>query len=65
MTIVKFPILKCKDCDAITVTKKLTDSGWEYVWINDDRTDPVNGWRCPKCVAGWEIIVSEHPQVLH
>jgi hypothetical protein len=65
MSVVKFPILKCRDCDATIIAQRPTDSGWDCIWMNDDKTDPANGWRCPKCVAGWNIIAEEHPEVLH
>jgi hypothetical protein len=67
--------MKCKDCDAevwvneidpVDEHKALAKLGW--CWI--DLTEPpdvCNGWRCPECRAGWEVIVHEapDPKMLH
>jgi hypothetical protein len=64
MNVVKFPILKCRDCDATTIAQRPGAAGWEYVRIVEN-PDSANGWRCPKCAAGWNVIVEESPGVLH
>jgi hypothetical protein len=41
----------CKDCDAFTAQPE--SKGWRWV----DLCDGEEGWRCPKCVEGWRVIV--------
>jgi hypothetical protein len=60
-------MIQCKDCDAVSHEDPGPGSarGWSYLNITDDDADPVNGWRCPKCVAGWQIIVDEQRGNFH
>ncbi len=59
--------LKCKDCDTTTeieIGPDLLRAGWEHLTFTDphgrwEEEDEVNGWRCPKCIAGWKIIINE------
>jgi hypothetical protein len=47
--------VRCKDCDAVTISPKPIGDGWR--WINlVDGEDVCNGWRCAHCVEGWETI---------
>jgi hypothetical protein len=57
-------VLKCKDCENQTDNgdddPALVRSGWSYRNIvSEDENDPLNGWRCPDCNKGWEIVVNE------
>jgi hypothetical protein len=67
--------MKCKDCDAEIVGNEgnteaeyrlLVRFGWRWIDLVEP-PDTCNGWRCPNCVLGWEIIVHEHPdpRMLH
>ena len=42
----------CKDCGASS-DRNLT--GWQFLRIVKNESDPVNGWRCSACVAGWKV----------
>jgi hypothetical protein len=55
-------IVICKDCDQTIDCDggpALLQAGWDYIQLTDDDHDPANGWRCPVCVEGWNIIVHE------
>lgn len=58
--------IECKDCNSTEMfehPKDAYEAGWQWLDIVEGE-DVVNGWRCPKCVAGWDVIVNEHPEVL-
>jgi hypothetical protein len=55
-------IMACKDCDQTIECSDgpgLLRAKWNYIDLTGDENDPANGWRCPKCVEGWQIIVDE------
>ncbi len=60
-------IVECKDCDAASkdgTALSLIKARWECILITEDKTDPVNGWRCPNCSELWRIVVEERPGAL-
>ena len=51
----------CKDCDRempVGPGPDLLKLGWNYIDLVEG-DDIANGWRCPQCVEGWQIIVEE------
>ena len=51
----------CKDCDASTISPSLILDGW--MWIDlVEPPDESNGWRCPRCVEGWGLLLKAHAQ---
>jgi hypothetical protein len=51
---------QCKDCEAMCEDGdgSLIKRGWQYLDLVEP-PDECSGWRCPQCVAGWDIIASE------
>jgi hypothetical protein len=45
----------CKDCGAATEGGPAAN-GWRYMYIAVDYKNPINGWRCPTCVACWDAV---------
>ena len=48
--------IRCKDCNAITISPGPIQDGWRWIDLVDG-ADICNGWRCPHCVAGWDVIL--------
>lgn len=58
-------ITRCKDCDSeSTDLYRDYKYGWRPIDIVDGN-DPINGWRCPHCAAGWDIICERLDEPLH
>jgi hypothetical protein len=54
----------CKDCEAVAAADDPRALGWRWEWVEGDpgAPSPIDGWRCPDCVAAWEAWIAAPPQ---